>query len=92
MSKSWEVKRITDVKDFAEIINIEERAFFEPYTMDLFEFDFIHHPFSVYFKLLLEGRIIGYCGLWVIDDASQITTIAIDPSYQGLGYGKLLLE
>src|SRR5690554_1643091 len=84
MKTTWEIKKITYFEDFTQIVNIEKDA--------LFEFDFFHHPYSVYFKLILNKKIIGYCGLWVIDNTSQITTIAIRPKYQGLGYGKVLLE
>lgn len=92
MEKIWEIKEVNDVSDFKEIILLEEKAFAYPYSLELFEYDFLYHPFSKYFKLLFYEKIIGYCGLWLIDDSCQITTIAIDPSYQGQGFGKIILE
>jgi ribosomal-protein-alanine N-acetyltransferase len=35
--------------------------------------------------------IVGYAGLWLMTDESHITTIAVDPDYQGHGIGELLL-
>jgi ribosomal-protein-alanine N-acetyltransferase len=35
--------------------------------------------------------IVGYAGLWLMTDESHITTIAIDPDFQGNGLGELLL-
>ncbi|MFN8521823.1 MAG: ribosomal protein S18-alanine N-acetyltransferase [Chloroflexota bacterium] len=35
--------------------------------------------------------IVGYCGLWLVTDEAHITTIAVDPAYQGLGVGEMLL-
>jgi [ribosomal protein S18]-alanine N-acetyltransferase len=35
--------------------------------------------------------IIGYAGLWLMTDEAHITTIAVDPDYQGNGIGELLL-
>jgi ribosomal-protein-alanine N-acetyltransferase len=35
--------------------------------------------------------IIGYAGLWLMTDESHITTIAVDPDFQGNGIGELLL-
>ena len=35
--------------------------------------------------------IIGYAGLWLMTDEAHITTIAVDPDYQGKGIGELLL-
>jgi ribosomal-protein-alanine N-acetyltransferase len=35
--------------------------------------------------------IVGYAGLWLMTDEAHITTIAVDPDYQGNGLGELLL-
>jgi ribosomal-protein-alanine N-acetyltransferase len=35
--------------------------------------------------------IIGYAGLWLMTDEAHITTIAVDPEFQGNGIGELLL-
>ena len=35
--------------------------------------------------------IVGYAGLWLMTDEAHITTIAVDPEYQGNGIGELLL-
>jgi ribosomal-protein-alanine N-acetyltransferase len=35
--------------------------------------------------------IVGYAGLWLMTDESHITTIAVDPDFQGNGIGELLL-
>ncbi len=36
-------------------------------------------------------RIAGYAGLWLMTDEAHVTTIAVDPEYQGHGIGELLL-
>ena len=35
--------------------------------------------------------IVGYAGLWLMTDEAHITTIAVDPDFQGNGVGELLL-
>jgi [ribosomal protein S18]-alanine N-acetyltransferase len=35
--------------------------------------------------------IAGYAGLWLMTDEAHITTIGVDPDYQGNGLGELLL-
>jgi len=35
--------------------------------------------------------IVGYAGLWLMTDEAHITTIAVDPDYQGNGIGELFL-
>ncbi len=37
------------------------------------------------------GNILGYGGLWKIDDEAHVSTIAIDPTWRGKGYGEILL-
>ncbi|NLC94124.1 MAG: ribosomal protein S18-alanine N-acetyltransferase [Bacilli bacterium] len=92
MSDDVKVVKVEDVRDFNEIMEIEEKAFAYPYPIDLFIFDFEHHPYSEYYKLMLDDQIIGYCGLWIIFEDVQITTIAVHPDYQGKGYGDKMME
>ena len=47
--------------------------------------------FAHYFVMEKDSEIIGYCGLWLILDQSQITTIAIR-MIAGLGLGHALLS
>ena len=35
--------------------------------------------------------IVGYAGLWLMTDEAHITTIAVDPDFQGNGIGELLV-
>lgn len=92
MSDDVKVVKVEDLRDFNEIMEIEEKAFAYPYPIDLFIFDFEHHPYSEYYKLMLDDQIIGYCGLWIIFEDVQITTIAVHPDYQGKGYGDKMME
>src|SRR5699024_586344 len=48
--------------------------------------------FAHYFVMEETGEIIGYCGLWMVIDQSQITTIAIDRHARGNGLGNALLR
>lgn len=38
------------------------------------------------------ASVIGFAGLWLMVDESHITTIAVHPSYRGLGIGELMLR
>lgn len=39
-----------------------------------------------------DGKIIGYCGMWVMFEEAHITNIAIHPAFRGNGCGKQLLH
>lgn len=86
------VKRIIDVKDFDLIDLIEKDAFVAPFPKEVYLYDYMNHPYSEYYKLFLNNNIIGFFGLWVIDDTVQLTTIAVSPKLQKKGYGKLMME
>ena len=38
-----------------------------------------------------EQNVVGFVGAWFLVDEVHITTIAVDPDYQSLGLGRLLL-
>ena len=38
-----------------------------------------------------RSPIIGFAGMWMAYDEAHVTTIGVDPSYQGQGLGELLL-
>lgn len=38
-----------------------------------------------------DGQMVGYCLYSVVFDVAEILRIAIDPTYQGAGYGRKLL-
>ncbi len=38
-----------------------------------------------------ERNVVGFVGAWFLVDEVHITTIAVDPDYQSLGLGRLLL-
>jgi len=92
MSDNVSIHRVEDVNDFNAIMEIENRAFLYPYPIDLFIYDFQHHPYSEYYKLILDNTIIGYFAIWIIFEDVQITTIAVHPNYQGRGYGDKMME
>lgn len=50
------------------------------------------NKFARYFVMEKNSEIIGYCGLWLILDQSQITTIAVREDQRGHGLGHMLLK
>lgn len=80
--------RATTPADFAAIQAIEQRAFPDPWPPEAFT-DFLL-PWA--FTLLLEEEIIGYIFYQGVEDEMVIINFAIDPAYQGQGWGELLLR
>lgn len=86
------VIRNIELTDLDEVMEIEKEVFDDPYSKDLYIYDFQNNPYSEYYKLVLENKIIGFFGLWIIYEDAQITTISVSREYQGLGYGKVMMD
>jgi ribosomal-protein-alanine N-acetyltransferase len=77
-------------EDLDEIMEIEELSFATPWSRYAFlhEIDF---PNSVFNVIRIDGKLVGYGGLWHIVDEAHISNIAIHPNYRRKGLGRRLL-
>lgn len=80
------------VEDIDDVLIVEENSFPNPWTRTAFVNEVEHNKFAHYLVLEIDGRIIGYCGLWVIVDEAHITNIAINPDFRGMKLGEQLLS
>lgn len=79
--------------DVPFIFEIEQKAFPSgSWSLDAFYHELEKNEFAHYFTMIQDDKIIGYLGMWIVIDQAQITTVAIDETLRGNGYGKLLLE
>ena len=66
-----------------------------PWSVEEFQSE-IAHALTKYFGVEISGRLVGYAGMAVLgppDDVEcEIRTIAVDPTYQGRGVGKLFMD
>ena len=84
--------RKMELDDIAQIVAIEEASFSTPWTADAFHRELTTNEHAHYVVLEKDGRVIGYCGLWIIIDESHITNIDILPEYRGQKLGDALLK
>jgi len=84
------IRRMT-LEDLDAVMILENQLFSSPWTKESYRFELAENPFAYYVVLDQEG-IKAYLGLWVHEDALQITTLGVDPTCQGRGYGKLLVQ
>ncbi|GLY12442.1 ribosomal protein S18-alanine N-acetyltransferase [Pseudobacillus badius] len=83
--------RLMTVEDVDKVHEIEKNSFTMPWTKESFWNELTNNYFAVYHVAEYEGEIVGYCGMWLVLDESQITNIAILPEYRGRGLGEKLL-
>lgn len=85
--------RRMSVEDVPAVTDIERVSFMgSSWTIDAFYHEILENNFAHYFIMEYENKVIGYCGIWIVVDQAQITTIAIEPNYRGLGLGQLMLK
>ncbi len=76
--------------DVPDVYKIETQSFRMPWSKKslLSELD---NNLAHYLVAQEDGKVVGYCGMWVLFDECHITNIAVDPSCRRNGYGKSLL-
>jgi len=79
-------------EDAAGVEAVEKTSFAIPWSRQSF-WEEAANERTCYLLALDETTIIGYAGVWILDDEAQITNVAIAPSYRGQGVGtKLMAE
>ncbi len=76
--------------DISEVYRIETLSFRTPWSK-LSLLGELRNSTAHYLVGEADGRLIGYCGMWVLFEECHITNIAIDPAFRHQGYGKSLL-
>ncbi|QED46378.1 ribosomal protein S18-alanine N-acetyltransferase [Cytobacillus dafuensis] len=84
--------RLLNENDVDEIHEIELASFSMPWTKEAFYNEFTQNKFAVYVGLEDDGKIIGYCGVWIVLDEAHITNVAILPQYRGMKLGEALMR
>jgi len=78
--------------DLQMILEVEQKSFTTPWSYEAFYNELYNNQFAHYLVVEADGKVIGYCGLWVILDEAHITNIAILPEYRGKRLGEALLK
>ncbi|WP_090843361.1 ribosomal protein S18-alanine N-acetyltransferase [Alkalicoccus daliensis] len=81
-----------DVIDIEGVLEVEALSFSTPWTKEAFYQEITKNQFAYYFIAQLGGKIVGYCGLWVVVENANITNIAVHPEYRKQGIGEGLMK
>ncbi|SFK87584.1 ribosomal-protein-alanine N-acetyltransferase [Salinicoccus halodurans] len=93
MDGTKQIIRKMEIDDLEAVHEIESASFPNTsWNLESFLRELTVNQFAHYFVMEKDEEIIGYCGLWMVIDQSQITTIAISRSARGNGYGNALLR
>lgn len=84
--------RLMTLADAAAVHRIEEVVFPTPWTLESFEMEMTKNTQATYVVAEENHTIIGFCGMWIVLDESQITNVAVMPEGRGKGIGESLMR
>ena len=81
------------LEDVPAVHAIELATFPTPWTLDSFYYEVNENKFSHYLVAENEaGELVGFCGVWLVVDAAQITNVAVIETVRGQGIGEALMR
>jgi len=85
--------RLLEGQDTPQIHRIEQLCFPVPWSEESISHDLEENVLSRWLGIFDEnGRLIAYGGMWLVINEGHILNIAVDPEFQGKGYGKRVLN
>lgn len=73
------------------VLRIEGEVYPRPWSMSLFMSELALSSTRSYFVAKVGRHVVGYAGLMLSSDDGHVTTIAVDPDWQGRGIATRLL-
>lgn len=84
--------RPLEEKDIEAIVRGEQDVFGDSLGYDLIYADLKLNPYAHYLVLEIDEEIGGYLGLWITGEEAEIINFYVAKKYQGMGFGKMLLD
>jgi len=76
-----------------QVLVIEEHSFPTPWPRQTFEFEILYNELAEYIVAVVNHKVVGYGGMWMVLDDAHITNVAVHPAYRDRGVGRgLMLE
>ncbi|MFJ7954638.1 ribosomal protein S18-alanine N-acetyltransferase [Lysinibacillus sp. NPDC096418] len=92
MSSKVTYRKMTS-DDVESVYAIELATFPTPWTLDSFYYEVHENQYAYYLIAVDEDEsIIGFCGMWMVIDAAQITNVAVIDAARGRGIGEALMR
>lgn len=79
-------------KDIDSVLEIEKEAFTTPWSKEAFTSEIRDNILAYYLVAEVEGKVVGYGGIWLILNEGHITNIAVKEEYKGKKIGANILE
>ena len=79
--------------DLDAIVHLESDAFpKDPWPKKEIVYELQENPYALLAGEERDGRLVGYCDLWIMYEQAQIANIAVSASCQRQGFGQMLMD
>lgn len=83
--------RLMELKDLPIVLKLEESLYKSPWTEKMFMDELTENKFAYLFVLCNENYILGYYGMWIVNDYATITKVSICKELQGKKLSNILM-
>lgn len=75
-----------------QVVKVEEDTFHIPWTKADFEKEINENKMAKYFVAIIDGKVVGYAGLWHVVNEGHVTNVAVLEEYRRLGIGAAFMD
>lgn len=79
-------------EDAARMAELEKICFAAPWSEASLRHEIEENPVAMYIVAELDGKIVGYAGVWWILDEGHITNVSVDPDYRDRKVATAVIE
>ncbi|MCC0654305.1 ribosomal protein S18-alanine N-acetyltransferase [Clostridioides sp. ES-S-0001-03] len=79
------------IKDIDEVFEVEKNCFEDYWSKESFRKD-LSNEVAKYIVAKLDGKVVGYVGIWLILDEGHINNVAVHSDYRGKKIGDKLIK
>ncbi|MCF6097195.1 ribosomal protein S18-alanine N-acetyltransferase [Thermovorax subterraneus] len=80
------------VEDLDQVIEVEKLSFTNPWSRNSFFLELTSNELATYIVAKVDGRVVGYAGMWLIVGEAHVTNVAVHPGFRKKGIGELLMR
>lgn len=77
--------------DIPDVLEVERLSFRAPWPAFAFQQELTANRLARYVVARVEGRVVGFGGIWLMVDDAHITTFGVHPDQRRQGIGRRLL-
>jgi len=80
-----------ELKHIDGVMVVEHLSFTIPWSKNSFIQEITTNEFAHYIVAVENDMVVGYAGMWQIQDEGHITNIAVHPEFRGIHIGRSLM-